>query len=115
VGKPPKIKIAERFVDWNGQEVHLDRDTIHDHIALFHVEQLLLIQQLKPMFSNPVEVRENRAAKSVVAVYDIPSGTDAFLAVSIKKRFMWKTRLISSIYPCSPPRMPTGKVIWKRP
>jgi hypothetical protein len=89
VGRPPKSQIAERFIDWHGREVFLDKETLRDHIRLFHVEELLVIQQLKAKFKSPREVRENRSAGTEVAIYDIACNGKAHLVVAIEKRFPW--------------------------
>lgn len=115
VGKPPKKDIAVVLTDWKGRTVYLDKQTWRDHIGRLHFDELLKVETLKENFSQPFEVRENRAAGSENAIYDIKCGHKDFLVVAIKVRKLWGARVISTYYASDIADLPTGKVIWKRP
>jgi hypothetical protein len=80
-----------------------------------HLEELFWIETLKANFSQPIEVRENRGAKSENAIYNIKCGPKDYLVVAIKVRKFWGARVISTFYGSDKDRLPQGKVIWKRP
>ena len=69
-----KRDIAERFRDWNGREVILDKVTLTQHIARYHLDEVLVIGRLKAQFDRPRVVIENPGAHSENAIYDIPVG-----------------------------------------
>jgi len=111
VRKPPKSEIAVYLKDWQGKDVYLDKQTIRDHISLFHVDELLVVETLKAQFSRPLEVRFNAAARTENAIYDIPCNGHQHLVVAIEKRPPWHVRLINTYYACSVDRLPKGKLI----
>jgi hypothetical protein len=113
VGKPPRKKIALALTDWKGRSVYLDKDTVRDHIALFHIEELLLAETLRSMFSTPFEVRENRNARSENAIYRVDCCGKEYMVVAIKVRPVWNARVISTYYCSERSRLPHGRVIWK--
>ena len=114
MGKPPKKDIALELRDWNGRAVYLDKQTWRDHIGRLHFDEMFLIETLKASFSFPLEVRENRAARSENAIYDIKCGNKDFLVVAVKVRKFWEARVISIYYAADASNLPKGKVIWKR-
>jgi hypothetical protein len=87
------------------------RSTLHNHIARFHFEEVLVIEALKREFSNPRVVHENVGAQSEQAVYDIPVGGHPYLQVNTKGRWL-KPRIIVTFYGVD--TMPKGRELWKR-
>lgn len=115
MGRPPRKEIAVEFTDWKGRTVYLDKQTWRDHIGRLHFDELLKLETLKANFSKPIEVRENKAAQSENAIYNIQCGLKNFLVVAVKVRKFWGARVISTFYASDSADLPKGKVIWKCP
>jgi hypothetical protein len=113
VGKPPRKKIALTLTDWKGRSVYLDKDTFRDHIGRLHIDEALLTETLRSVFSAPIEVRENRNAKSENAIYKVDCCGKEYMVVAIKVRHFWDARVISTYYCSERSRLPQGRVIWK--
>lgn len=95
-----------------GREVLLLKDTLKYHVATFHFEEVLVVEQLKRAFPSPRIVIENRAADSENAIYDIPVGGHQCLLVAIKYRGWPKKRIIVTFHGMSWEDRPRGRVLW---
>ncbi|HET9743226.1 MAG TPA: hypothetical protein VFQ00_10785 [Terriglobales bacterium] len=102
--------IAFEGKDWKNRTVTLLRDTIKRHIALYHIEELFVVNALQSKLSSPIAVVWNPGAKSEQAVYEIPCNGHPYLQVIIKEKGWPKKALIVTFYGVD--AIPKGKKLW---
>ena len=98
--------------DWKGREVLLLKSTLKYHVASFHYDEVLVVDQLKRALHSPRIVIENRAAGSENAIYDIPVGGHPCLLVAIKDRGWMQKRIIVTFHGMKWEDRPKGRVLW---
>jgi hypothetical protein len=104
--------IAFRAKDWNGRDILLLKSTLTQHVARFHFDELLVIDELRRRLPNPLVVIENPGAGSEQAIYDIPVGGHAYLLVAVKYRRWLGKGLIVTLYGTD--QIPEGRQLWRR-
>jgi hypothetical protein len=105
-----KREIAFEVKDWKNRTVTLLKDTIRNHVGLYHFDELYVVDALKRNLAAPITVIWNPGAQSEQAIYEIPVGDHPYLQANIKYRGWLKKTLIVSFYAVR--EIPEGKKLW---
>lgn len=113
--KIPKNEIVFKVRDWHGREVTLLKSVLKNHIARFHIDEILIIQTVRAEFNRPRVVIENTGAHSENAIFNVPCGGHQCILVAIKyRKWMgrWFGNLIATFYGIDESAIPPGRVLY---